>query len=301
MSRKGNSYDNVPVERFVSSMGNHEVRNLDTEPFISVAVATFNAVATLERCIKSVSGQTYRRKELIVIDGGSNDGTVEVLKHNSEQIAYWVSEADRGIYHAWNKALQVTQGDWVYFLGADDYFIDDQVLDRVVPYLQGGSTKARVIYGRVDLVRADGSVIVTFGSPWDRKRFFQLMTLPHQGVFHHRSLFEVHGGFNEEFRIAGDYELLLRELKSHDPLFIPDVTIAAMQFGGMSSDGRLAIETLREYKRARELNRVTVVSTLWRWVLVKAYVRRCLLLVFGQEWARAATNWYRRLTVRSSV
>lgn len=278
-----------------------QVNDVDAKPLISVVVATFNAVSTLERCIKSVSGQTYRRKELILIDGDSQDGTVEVLKRNSEAIAYWISEPDRGIYNAWNKALKVAHGDWVYFLGADDYFVDEHVLAEVAPSLTGGSPGARVVYGRVNLVRKDGSVIATFGSPWNRKRFFQLMTLPHQGIFHHRSLFQEHGCFNEEFRIAGDYELLLRELKSRDPLFIADATIAAMQFGGMSSDGRSAVETLLEIKRARDLNGVTTISSLWRWALVKAYGRRFLSRLFGQEWARVVANCYRRLTFRAPV
>jgi glycosyltransferase involved in cell wall biosynthesis len=278
-----------------------QAHDVDAGPLISVVVATFNAVATLDRCIKSVSGQTYQRKELIVIDGGSGDGTVDLLKANHERLAYWVSEPDRGIYHAWNKALTVAQGDWMYFLGADDYFVDDQVLARVAPHLNGRSLSARVVYGGVNLIRKDGSIIATFGSPWNRRRFFELMTLPHQGIFHHRSLFQEHGCFNEEFRIAGDYELLLRELKSHDPVFIPDVTVAAMQFGGMSSDGRLALETLREIKRARDMNGVTAFAPLWRWALVKAYVRRILTRLFGQTWTKVMVNGYRRLTFRTSV
>ncbi|HEX6725793.1 MAG TPA: glycosyltransferase family 2 protein [Nitrospira sp.] len=272
-----------------------------SEPLISVVVAMFNAVATLDRCINSVARQTYPYKELIIIDGGSKDGTVELLEANSQKISYWISEPDGGIYHAWNKALKVVRGEWIYFLGADDYFVDEHALARVAPYLQGGRTDARVVYGRVHLVKADGSIIGTFGEAWNRKQFFQLMTLPHQGVFHHRSLFSVHGDFNEEFRIAGDYELLLRELKSHDPVFIPDGTIAAMQFGGMSSDGRLGLETLREIKRARNLNGVTMVAPLWRWALVKAYVRRFLSRLFGKTWTRVMVNGYRRLTFRSSV
>lgn len=289
--------------RYVSSGpdATMQTNDVDGDPLISVVVATFNAVATLERCIKSVSGQTIRRKELIVIDGASKDGTVEILKQNSEKITYWVTEPDRGIYNAWNKALKVAQGEWVYFLGADDYFVDEQALARVALHLKGRSTLARVAYGRVDLVRQDGSVIETFGSPWNRRRFFELMTLPHQGVFHHRSLFQEHGCFNEEFRIAGDYELLLRELKSRDPLFIDNCTIAAMQFGGMSSDGRSAVEALQEIKRARDLNGVMTVSPLWRWALVKAYVRRFLSRMFGQEWTRVAANCYRRLTFRAPV
>lgn len=236
-----------------------------------------------------------------MIDGGSTDGSIDILKENSQKITHWASEPDRGIYDAWNKALKVVQGDWVYFLGADDYFADEHVLARVAPILKDRSSGARVVYGRVDLVRGDGSVIATFGAPWNRRQFFQLMTLPHQGVFHHRSLFQEHGYFNEEFRIAGDYELLMRELKSHDPLFIENCTIAGMQFGGMSSDGRSSVKALQEIKRARDLNGVTMVSPLWRWALVKAYVRRFLSRLFGQEWARVAANCYRRLTFRAPV
>jgi len=277
-----------------------QVERVDAQPLISVVVAVFNGRATLQRCLDSVVGQTYPHTELIVIDGGSKDGTVQLLEANRHKITYWISEHDRGIYHAWNKALNVVQGDWVYFLGADDYFVDEHVLARVAPYLQNGTTDARVVYGLVNLVRTDGSVIAAFGEPWSRKKFMQVMTLPHQGVFHHRSLFD-RGGFNEEFRIAGDYELLLRELKSHDPRFLERETIAAMRFGGVSSEGRLAVETLQEFKRARVLHGITSASPLWRWALIKAYVRRGVLQLFGQECARTVTNWYRRLTFRSSV
>lgn len=279
----------------------HQANSSGAEPLISVVVAVCNGVETLGRCIDSVTRQTYRHTELIIIDGDSKDGTIELLEANHQKISYWISEPDQGIYHAWNKALKVVRGEWVYFLGADDYFVDEHVLTRVAPYLQGGPADARVIYGRVDLVRKDRSVIATFGSPWNRKQFFQLMTLPHQGIFQHRSVFEEHGGFNEEFRIAGDYELLLRELKFRDPLFIEGCTIAAMQYGGMSSSGRLSVETLREIKRARDLNGVEAPSLLWRWTLLKASVHQILSRVLGNQCATFLVNGYRRLTFRSPV
>lgn len=266
-----------------------------------MVVAVFNGAETLMRCIDSVSKQTYKKSELIVIDGGSADGTRELIEKQSHRIAYWESGRDRGIYHAWNKALEVAQGDWVYFLGADDYFVDDDVLARIASHLQRGAMFARVVYGRVDLVRKDGSVIGTFGSQWNRKRFFQLMTLPHQGVFHHRSLFQEYGHFNEEFRIAGDYEFLLRELKSRDPIFIADVTIAAMQFGGMSGDPQFSIETLREIRRARNLNSVKVIPIPWLWAFVKAHARRLLCRSLGNSRTNFVVNMYRWLTFRPPV
>jgi glycosyltransferase involved in cell wall biosynthesis len=274
---------------------------VEAEPLISVVVAVFNRVKTLMRCIESVSRQTYKNSELIVMDGGSADGTRDLIENNAQHIAYWESERDRGIYHAWNKALEVAHGDWVYFLGADDYFVDDYVLARVAPHLKRASTVARVVYGRVDLVRKDGSLIGTFGSQWNREKFFQLMTLPHQGVFHHRSLFQEFGHFNEEFRIAGDYELLLRELKSRNPVFIADVTIAAMQFGGMSSGGQMSVETLREIKRARDLNSIKVVPIQWLWAFLKAHVRRFSYRSLGNSRTRLLVNIYRCLTLRRPV
>ncbi|MGC4099089.1 MAG: glycosyltransferase [Nitrospira sp.] len=160
----------------MSSAGDStEQRNArDDAPFISVVVAVFNAAETLGRCLTSVSTQTYANRELVVIDGGSLDGTKEVIQAHVYCIAHWESERDRGIYHAWNKALKVIRGNWVYFLGADDYLADEHVLGRVASHLKGGSSGARVVYGRVELVRKDRSVIATLGSQWNRKEFFQL-------------------------------------------------------------------------------------------------------------------------------
>ena len=82
--------------------------NNKSSPLISVIVAVFNGAKTLRQCIDSVDRQSYLNKELIIIDGGSKDGTVDIIKNNQGKIAYWVSEPDRGIFNAWNKALAMT-------------------------------------------------------------------------------------------------------------------------------------------------------------------------------------------------
>ena len=97
-------------------------------PLISVVTAVFNCKSTLQQCLDSVAQQTYAHIELIVIDGGSTDGTVELIQANAQRIAYWISEPDRGIYNAWNKALAKATGDWICFLGTDDYLLDAQVM-----------------------------------------------------------------------------------------------------------------------------------------------------------------------------
>jgi glycosyltransferase involved in cell wall biosynthesis len=123
-------------------------------PYVSVVVAVFNGVDTLQRALDSLFAQTYRDWELVVIDGGSTDGSVAILERASDRISYWVSEPDRGIYDAWNKALSRLRGQWVVFLGADDYLADRSVLARAngAPPSDGGGKNP----GRLRADRARG-------------------------------------------------------------------------------------------------------------------------------------------------
>ena len=91
--------------------------------YISIVIATYNASATLERCLKSIIPQMNDEIELIIIDGKSNDGTKEILNRYIEWISYTISEKDSGVYDAWNKGIKVAKGDWVMFIGADDILL----------------------------------------------------------------------------------------------------------------------------------------------------------------------------------
>ena len=267
-------------------------------PLISIIVAEFNGRATLQQCIDSVAQQTYPNKELIIIDGGSTDGTVELLRANSERISYWISEPDRGIYSAWNKGLAQAKGEWICFLGADDYFWDAHALAQMSEQLEKLPLSVQVAYGQIMLVNADGMVIHPFGEPWENvsERFKQVMSIPHQGTMHRRSLFELHGKFDESFRIAGDYELLLRELKSADARFIPGIIIAAMrQGGGISSDPGNSLVVLRESRRAQRKNGLRLPGRLWLMAAVRLYLRLLLWKILGERLARKALDLGRRV------
>ncbi|MBW1911745.1 MAG: glycosyltransferase [Deltaproteobacteria bacterium] len=275
----------------------------EMRPQISVVIAVFNGADQLQRSIASVVNQTYPYKELIIMDGGSTDGTVDLIKANRHKIDYWESQPDRGIYHAWNKALDHTKGDWIYFLGADDYLSHLDIFRDIVPYLEKYTLKTRIVYGRVNFVKDDGRVIGTYGEPWNRiqKRFKEVMCIPHQGVFHHRTLFELHGKFDESYQIAGDYELLLRELKTGWAGFVPSVVVANMQYGGMSSTPLYSMRCLRECARSRKDNGVRGISYLWHWTYLKANTRYILSLLLGQKITTKVANLYRRLTNRNSI
>lgn len=264
---------------------------------ITVVIATRNSRETLQQCIDSVARQTYQNKELIVIDGGSIDGTVDVLKANHHRIAYWVSEADRGIYHAWNKALPKATGEWICFLGADDFFWDATVLTRINEQLGHLSPGIRVVYGQNMLVNDRGEHLYAMGAPWQtlKGKFRMHMCLPHPGMMHHRSLFEQHGRFDESFRIAGDYELLLRELTHADALFIPGLIVAGVQQGGISSRPEAALLVLSEARRAQRMHGQRLPSLLWLWAVSKVYLRLLMWRLLGERVTRSALDLGRQM------
>ena len=269
----------------------------DTElPLISIIIATLNCVHTLQQCLDSVARQTYSPLELIVIDGGSTDGTIDILHINARKISYWESEKDRGIYHAWNKGVSHAHGEWLYFLGADDRLWNDDVLERVAPHLRDTYPSFRVVYGKVAVTNNSGAILKMDGRPWEQCRadYRWQMTIPHQGTFHHRNLFEDQG-FDESFHVAGDYEFLLRELKDRDALFV-DVLVAAMRFGGISNMPERMPLSVAELARAQRKNGVPTGSLKWQWLRFRVIMRLWLIRLLGERGAYYLTDAYRMIT-----
>jgi len=275
---------------------NDVTMNHETAPLISIIVAVYNGKATLQQCIDSVVQQTYPNKELIIIDGGSIDGTVELLEENRNKFSYWVSEPDRGIYNAWNKGLAQAQGEWIYFLGADDYFWNEKVLDRLSEKLKNLPADIRVAYGQVMIVNTNGTNLYLQGEPWAKikTRFRKIMCIPHQGVLHRRCIFERHGQFDESFCIAGDYELLLNELKEGDAIFFQDTIIAAQRLGGISSNTENYFKTLQEYRRAQKIHGLHMPGSYFLKEVAIEYFRRLLWKVLGEQMAKKLLDLRRR-------
>ena len=103
----------------------------ETDTLISVVTVSYNAVSTIEQTILSVINQTYPNVEYIIIDGGSTDGTVDIIKKYADKIAYWVSEPDKGIYDAMNKGGLKTTGDFIQFLNAGDWLENEHVIEKI--------------------------------------------------------------------------------------------------------------------------------------------------------------------------
>ncbi len=276
-------------------------------PLISVIVAVYNRVAMLQRCIDSVTNQDYPHKELIVIDGGSTDGTVELLHQNRDRLTYWDSEPDRGIYHAFNKALEQVHGEWVLFLGSDDYLWHPQVLSNFCHKLDTIASGIKVVYGQVALVSVQGELLELLNQPWDQIQRQFLATcdctmIIQQGTFYHHSLFSLYGGYDESFAIAGDYEFLLRELKQNRPQFLPDFIVAGMQIGGISGLPESRLRVVQEYRRAQEKHHLTTGwSSSYLWAYGKALGLCCCYRLLGRQGTGYLVDYYRQLTGREPI
>ena len=263
---------------------------------ITIIVAVLNNSRTLQHCIDSIANQTYPNKELIIKDGGSDDGTVEILKNNDDKIAYWESSPDRGIYHAWNKALQYARGEWICFLGADDHFARNNVLEIVARSFSLASSKnIKVIYGKVQLTNNSGKVVETRGRPWGQiKNTFltEKMTIPHPGCFQHSDIFLNHGLFDESFKISGDYELLIRELKTNDAIFVPEILIF-MDSTGISNNPSYLLLSLREDLRALQKHGLAK-SNLWFTIKqLGLLLAKGVSNIAGERYARMLLDIYR--------
>ena len=245
-------------------------------PYISVIVAVYNAKSTLQRCIDSVLDQVSSNIELIIVDGASTDGTLDIIKVNEDKIAYWESKPDRGIYHAWNKALEHVHGEWILFLGADDYLWDNDVLDHLSIILDKQSPNHTLVYSKVALVDAASKLLRVVGSDWEEAKRYanQEMVLPHQGLFHHVSIFN-NGWFDEDFRIAGDFDLVLRALQTTEPYFASEFIVTAMTMGGVSNSVVGTFKCLNEFAKARKKH--DIATDYFK--LLKSYTRGVWLFI----------------------
>jgi len=188
----------------------HIKQSLPGLPLISIITPVLNAKKEIERNIDAVQRQTYANKEHIIVDGGSTDGTLDVLKRKNNEVDYWLSEADAGIYDAMNKGIDAAKGEWLYFLGVDDYFYRHDTLMSVIERARI-TDDVTLLLG--DIRYPDGK---KFRSRLDHKIYFK-NTIHHQGALYRRSVFEkfrygqsASASCAKHFRISGDYQLNLR-------------------------------------------------------------------------------------------
>lgn len=206
---------------------------------ITIITVCFNSASHIEDAINSVHNQDYKRIEHIVIDGNSTDGTQEILRKHEKKLAFWMSEPDNGIYDAMNKGLSRATGDIVGILNSDDFYFDNQVISKIADAFSTDGIDA--VFG--DLIFVDPNdlnrTVRTYSSKnWHPDRFAKGYMPAHPTFFVKRNFYEKHGLFETDYKIAADYEMLIRLLYVHKLkyLYLP-IKMVKMRKGGVSSNG----------------------------------------------------------------
>lgn len=242
---------------------------MEQPPKISVITVTFNAARTLQATLDSVVKQDYHRLEHIVIDGGSTDGTLDIIRSNAARLASWASEPDGGIYDAMNKGVAKATGDWVIFLNADDALYDARAISSVFAEA-GERTGRQVIYGHSVMQLERGRARLRRSKPLRTIRF--KMPFTHQGVFVSAALLR-HRPFDTRYRLAADYDFFRDVYARHGSAAFLDsgVCINYFRVGGASYQDlglkhREFLDIIRRHETGAQ-----------RWYCFALYTVRCLV------------------------
>jgi glycosyltransferase involved in cell wall biosynthesis len=203
-------------------------------PKVSIITVCLNSKKYIEDTIRSVRGQTYKNIEYIIIDGGSTDGTTEVLQMHDKDIDYWVSEPDKGISDAFNKGIKASKGDIIGIINAGDRYTVDAVSTAVKILKE--NPEFDFVYG--DLIYTDEKenpqFLVKGDRNYQKKIYYTMPSLIHPTVFLKRDAYKLCGLYDESYRLAMDYEFLLRITRYGKKGIYVEDTLALMTFGGIS-------------------------------------------------------------------
>ncbi|WP_347841434.1 glycosyltransferase family 2 protein [uncultured Draconibacterium sp.] len=223
---------------------------------VSIITATYNSQYHIADCLQSVAQQDYSNIEHIVIDGGSTDKTIEIVKSFST-VSRYISEADNGIYHALNKGIKLSNGDLIGFVHSDDMLAANDIISKIVdafdnkaPILsplrshsfskkESKDTKVDGVYGNLVFVDPENTKKVVrnwISTSFDRRQVKRGWMPPHPALFLRRDVYKKHGPFDISFKIAGDYDFMLRIMldKNINLRLLPE-TVVKMRKGGVST------------------------------------------------------------------
>lgn len=202
---------------------------------ISIITATYNSAAYIATCLASVNSQTHKNIEHIIVDGASKDNTLEIIEATPNRVVKIISESDNGIYDALNKGIQLASGELIAFLHTDDVFATPQTIANIVN--QFSNEDVNGVYGNLVFVNEENKVVRTWNSgPFSLSMVKKGWMPPHPTLVLRKTVYEQYGLFNPSFRIAGDYDFMLRIMLAKDIQlkYLPEV-ITNMKIGGAST------------------------------------------------------------------
>ena len=216
-------------------------------PLISIVTVVYNGGRYLEETINSVIKQDYSAVEYIIVDGGSTDITLDIIRKYEDKISKWVSEPDKGISDAMNKGISMATGDVIGIIHSDDFYADTTVLRRVADVFSK-YPHIKALYGIQDFIDpVTGKTLLSWGRDTEPSEIKRRMYIPHPTLFVRREVYDEIGLFREDFRVAMDYEFAIRLTKYTRPYFL-NYKIARMRDAGIS--GKLYLKSFREVVKA---------------------------------------------------
>ena len=201
---------------------------------LSIITINYNNLEGLKRTVESVVNQTWQEFEYIVIDGGSTDGSADFIESQSENIDYWVSEQDKGIYNAMNKGIAKATGEYLLFLNSGDHLCSNTVLQENHTIIRDYD----LIYFNIEFIDRKISKIVSYPDKLDFSYFYK-GTLCHQSTFIKKTLFDIFGFYDENFRFVSDWKFFIEALFKNSCSYLRvDAILTSYYLDGISSDSR---------------------------------------------------------------
>lgn len=199
---------------------------------LSIITINYNNIKGLKRTLESVVNQTWKEFEYIVIDGGSTDGSENYIKSESDNISYWRSEPDKGIYDAMNKGILKANGEYLLFLNSGDHFYNNGVLEKNHIFLN----KADLIYFNLNIIENLNSWVKKYPK-YLSFSYFNIDTLPHPATFIRKDLFNIVGLYDENLKIVSDWKFFITSICKHNCSYINiDRIMSSFYTDGVCSD-----------------------------------------------------------------
>lgn len=259
----------------------------------SIITINFNNNEGLKKTIDSVISQTFTDYEYLIIDGGSTDGSRELIEQHQDHFAYWCSEPDNGVYNAMNKGIKIAKGEYIIFMNSGDIFADKNTLQIVFENLHQDTD---ILYGYMMRKTSDG---MPHNKPSMKQNLywedFFFDTLPHQSSYIKRTLFNIVGMYNETYKRLADWEWFTKAFNIYNVkiTFLPQ-KLSIYECGGISEDEHWKDELeriRREQYPSCTINNMVMLRDIHRikeyWILAKLY---SLINVIAQRWSKYKRN-----------
>jgi glycosyltransferase involved in cell wall biosynthesis len=260
-------------------------------PLISVVTVVYNGDRYLEQTIQSVSDQTYENIEYIIVDGGSSDGTLDIIRKYEERLDYWVSEPDKGIYDAMNKGIDLSRGELIGLLNADDYY-ELNAIEAVVDRYRSDPTP-QILYGNTFFLQEELNLRY---KSYCHTKYWLGMGISHQAMFVHQDIYRSLGPYDTGLRIAADYDFFVKSIRNGVRYTPIDAFLVNYRNSGVSARNQIVSmregrKVLRRYVTPFSREHLVNLGLLGK-SMVLVMLLRVIRAVFGEKNLARASTWY---------